>query len=135
MLESLRLYLCEEPTSLPDPPSLAPPPCPGLRYYAHNGKKGTAARYAEVKGSANPFGSVATGGVHGLYKPAFIDADNDGDDDLVLGRDKGGLTTYQRSGSGTEMRFTKITEGASTDPFKGFTKGYMSAPACTDNFQ
>eukprot|EP00946_MAST-07B_sp_MAST-7B-sp1_P000505 g505.t1 len=87
------------------------------------------------EGALNPFDGVA---VEGKYSaPAFVDVDNDGDMDLVIGRLEGDLKFYyENTGSASNPSYTR-REGA-LNPFDGVAidgdpdMGIYSAPAFVD---
>ena len=60
-------------------------------------------------------GVFAQVSVSGFSKPALLDIDLDGDQDLVIGDDLGGLTFYRNAGSVLNPSFVKIAD--STNPF------------------
>ena len=62
-----------------------------LNHYYENTGNATHASYTRREGVLNPFDGVDVGWVS---KPAFVDVDNDGDMDLVIGREAGDLKFY-----------------------------------------
>jgi len=84
--------------------------------------------FVEHSGVENPFDGFVTDGAGSI--PTFVDADGDGDMDLVVGSQYGGLQVFSNDGAGV---FTELT-GAS-NPFDGFSvgaSGTYSAPAAID---
>ncbi|MFN3667842.1 MAG: beta strand repeat-containing protein [Brevundimonas sp.] len=66
----------------------------GTLAYFENTGTAAAPVFAERTGAANPFGSMDVGL---SSSPAFIDMDEDGDLDLVLGEDNGGLLYFENT--------------------------------------
>jgi Ca2+-binding RTX toxin-like protein len=64
-------------------------------------------------------------------KPAFADLDNDGDLDLVVGRDDGTLSSFRRNADGSFTPLNGIG-GNLANPFSGIDVGWLSAPTFTD---
>ena len=91
---------------------------------AAGGRNLGAATFTELSGASNPFNAISYGANH-ISSPAMMDADGDGDLDLLIGVDFG--FAYYRNDGGA---FTAVT-GAS-NPFNGLTGGYRSSPAFGD---
>lgn len=76
----------------------------------------------------NPFSSISLD----IYaKPAFADLDNDGDLDLVVGRDDGTLSSFLRNADGSFTSMDGIG-GNLANPFSGIDVGALSAPTFSD---
>ena len=79
--------------------------------------------FTELTGGANPFA-----GFGGAFRssPSFVDLDDDGDMDAVIGNINGVLRAFENIG-GT---FTELTGGA--NPFNGVDVGFLAAPSFFD---
>jgi fibronectin type 3 domain-containing protein len=65
------------------------------------------------------------------YAPAFADIDGDGDQDAVIGTNRGILRTFQNTGSTASPSFSELT--GSNNPFNGFSSSEgFSTPSFTD---
>lgn len=69
----------------------------GSLLYFKNTGTAAAPAFTQQSGAANPFNGVAITG--GLAAPAFVDIDNDNDQDLVVGRADGGFQFFQNTTS------------------------------------
>ncbi len=88
----------------------------------------TGVTFSELTGASNPFDGFLTTGNGSI--PTFVDADGDGDLDLVAGNQDGTLQTWSNNGDGT---YTELTGAA--NPFDGLNVGAggtYSAPAAID---
>ena len=88
---------------------------------------GAAPSFTEVTGAANPFDGVDVGK---FSAPSFVDLDNDGDLDALLGDDAGQLNYYRNDGTATAPSFTAVT-GAG-NPMNGVDVGKNARPAFVD---
>ncbi|MDO6482006.1 beta strand repeat-containing protein, partial [Shimia thalassica] len=84
---------------------------------------GGATSFRNLTGTANPLDGVIA---PFNSVPSFVDLDNDGDLDVVVGDSYGGLSTYINTGSG----YTKVIYG--NDPFDGIDIGNDASPMFVD---
>ncbi len=83
--------------------------------------------YVEHIGATNPFDGIDVG----IYSnPIFVDADGDGDEDLVIGRTAGFLQYYENIGTALTPNYIEQTGMA--NPFNLIDIGNSSAPAFVD---
>ena len=101
-----------------------------LKFYYENTGNASHANYTRREGALNPFDQVE--GVGSAIAPAFVDADNDGDMDLVIGRYEGDLKFYyENTGNASHANYTR-REGA-LNPFDQVADvGFGIAPAFVD---
>ncbi|MDO6481754.1 FG-GAP-like repeat-containing protein [Shimia thalassica] len=94
----------------------------------HLGPEPGDAVFTALDGAANPFDQVIVGvpfTQENYSTPSFVDLDNDGDLDLVVGEYEGYLTSYRNDGSGIYSRLD-----GSANPFDGisvYTNGALNS--------
>lgn len=81
--------------------------------------------YVEQVGAENPFGSIDVGT---NAKPTFVDLDDDGDTDLVIGAGDGTVRVFDKNDD--DDGYTELT--GSDNPFNGLEFGSNAAPAFID---
>ncbi len=89
---------------------------------------GTAAAPVFAAGVADPFGFGLIG--NGMAQPAFVDLDNDGDYDLMIGDQNGTSRYYTNTGTATACQFS--TANSTVNPFGLGDVGFWATPAFAD---
>ena len=98
----------------------------GSILYFENTGSSTSPVFTQQTGVNNPLDAHS-----GYYPtPTFVDIDNDGDSDAVIGEVSGSLRYYRNDGSANSPAFTEVT-GASS-PFDGVSVADNSVPAFVD---
>ena len=95
-----------------------------LTYYENTGNANHS-NYTRREGALNPFAAIDVGS---SSVPAFVDLDNDGDMDLVIGRSVGDLIYYENTGNATHASYTR----GEVNPFDGVDVESNSAPVFVD---
>lgn len=97
-----------------------------VNYYKNIGTA-ESANFVAVNGAENPFNSIST-----TYRsvPTFVDIDNDGDQDLFLGRWNGAISYYENTGTRTSANFIAAT--GADNPFNGLDLSDNTAPTFVD---
>jgi hypothetical protein len=88
-----------------------------------------AGHFTLAAGTANPFDGVIIG-VEATPAPVFVDLDNDGKLDLVVGLHDGTIRYFKNSGSANNLSFTPLT--GSSNPFNAIRMGAFAVPAFAD---
>ena len=86
------------------------------------------ADFVAIGGVDNPLNGIVASG--GAAKPAFVDIDNDGDFDAILGNLAGTLQFLRNDGDAATPSFVEI--GGSENPFDGIDVGNDSSPTFAD---
>ncbi len=94
-------------------------------YFQNVGSAGSPSFAAPLE---NPFGLANTMGFTAV--PSFVDLDNDGDFDAVIGEGYGVFNYFENVGSAAAPSFTERTGAA--NPFDGLDLDFYSAPVLAD---
>ncbi|MFA5123470.1 FG-GAP-like repeat-containing protein, partial [Zavarzinia sp.] len=97
-----------------------------LRYFRNTGTA-SAPAYAELTGVSNPFNGIDAGI---QSTPSFVDLDNDGDRDLVVGEFFGSLKYFQNTGTPAAPVYVERT--GALNPFDGLDVGNAGKPSFVD---
>ncbi|MFK7895242.1 MAG: FG-GAP repeat domain-containing protein [Myxococcota bacterium] len=97
-----------------------------IRYFENRGSK-TNPTFLELTGASNPMNGEDVGR---NSTPALVDADKDGDLDLVVGELAGVFYFFENTGSATAPTF--ISRNGSDNPFDGEDTGDFSTPVFAD---
>jgi hypothetical protein len=97
-----------------------------IKYYKNTGTA-TAPVFTLQADANNPLSAVAVNG--GYAAPAFVDIDNDGDQDVFIGSNSGDIVYYQNTGTASMPAFTEQT--GANNPLN-VNVGYYSSPTFVD---
>ena len=97
-----------------------------VKFYVRNDAGAGSASFSAVTGSSNPLNSVDVGIVS---KPAFVDIDNDGDQDCFIGDWDGYIEYWKNTGNSSSPAFTQQT--VEDNPFSS-DYGTFSVPNFVD---
>jgi hypothetical protein len=100
-----------------------------IKFYQNIGNA-SAANFSLVNGTNSPFNSIDPGS---YSSPDFVDLDNDGDLDLILGNsNENDLEYYQNNGSTSSPSFVAIPSTSTNFPLNGISSYYGAFPAFAD---
>ncbi len=97
-----------------------------INFFRNDGTASTP-NFVPITGAANPFNGVDVGDISALD---FVDIDLDGDLDVFVGEDAGGINFFQNNGTNSSPNYQGIIGAA--NPFNGLTTGNLSNPAFGD---
>jgi hypothetical protein len=92
-----------------------------IKYYKNTGTA-TVPVFTLQSDANNPLSAVAVNG--GYAAPAFVDIDNDGDQDVFIGSNSGDIVYYENTGTSTNPVFTEQT--GANNPLNVNVGGYSS---------
>ena len=87
----------------------------------------SAQSFTAQTGASNPLNGEDVGF---FAAPAFIDLDNDGDLDAMIGSDDGTVYYFENTGSASSPSFTQRTGGS--NPMNGYDVGFDAVPGFVD---
>jgi Ca2+-binding RTX toxin-like protein len=99
----------------------------GTLSYFQNTGTAAAPVFVELIGAANPYDGIDVGS---QSAPNFVDADNDGDLDLVVGTADGTLSYFENTGTAAAPTYVEQTGAA--NPFDGIDAGDQGKPTFAD---
>ncbi len=95
--------------------------------FFRNDGTASAPNFVPTTGATNPFNGVDVGNIASLD---FVDIDLDGDQDVFIGEDAGGINFFQNNGTNSNPNYLAIIGAA--NPFNGLPTGNISSPAFGD---
>ncbi len=98
----------------------------GIFHWENTGTAGSPT-FVQRTGGANPLNTV---NLAQYTAPTFVDVDNDGDFDSVIGDSSGDTFYFENTGTAAAATFTPRT--GSSNPFNGDNVGFCSAPTLVD---
>ncbi|MEQ8926240.1 MAG: FG-GAP-like repeat-containing protein [Fulvivirga sp.] len=99
-----------------------------IRFFQNTGNATVPSFSNEITGAGNPLDGVDVGND---ASPEFVDLDNDGDFDLIVGSSLyGALNFFENVGTASSPSFVEVAGNAS--PFGGFNSSYDVAPTAVD---
>ena len=98
----------------------------GMSYYENTGTA-SSPTYTERTGTANPFNGINVGS---STAPTFADIDGDGDQDFVVGEERGNLNYFENTGTASAPVYTERTGTA--NPWNGIDVGENATPTFAD---
>ncbi len=98
----------------------------GLRYYENTGSRSSAS-FTERTGASNPFDGLSAGS---SGAPTFLDADGDGDFDVVTSNSGGEMRYFENQGSRSSPSYALLS--GTDDPFDGVRSGRFGNPTAAD---
>lgn len=97
-----------------------------FHYFKNNGTP-SSPNFVEITDGTNPFYAISD-----IPRPAIalVDLDNDGDQDLAIGKSDGSILYYKNTGTAASAVFTQ--QSGASNPFNGISAGTNAAPAFCD---